>query len=314
MGNYILYLPLDTKQNAINFIRIFKPEIAFFNKYEYWHHFFKELHKQNIPLYVTSAIFRPQQIFFKPYGGFNRKILSYVSHFFVQNQQSQDLLNSIGLHNHSITGDTRFDSVSNLSKKIKDLPFVNNFRQDKKLLVIGSSWPEDEKMLSGWINQNTENWKAIFAPHEIKEEKIQALAAHFPKEQVIRHSQIENKDLGAYKVMIIDNIGMLSSLYRFANITYIGGGFNKSGIHNTLEAAAWAKPVVFGPNYQKFQEAKDLVEIQAGFSYQTQQELAIILNNLSTDEAFRTRSGAKAKEYVDRNIGATEKIISTVYS
>lgn len=314
LGDYILYLPLDSRQNALDFIRIFKPETAFFNKYDYWFHFYRELYLQNIPLYVTSAIFRPNQIFFKNYGSFNRRILSFVTHFFVQNEESKNLLRSIGLNNSSITGDTRFDSVSNLSQKAKDLPFIYEFKQDKKLLMIGSSWSDDEKLLSEWINKNTDNWKAIFAPHEIKENRINSLLSLFEQKNIIRHSQINSVDLSKYDIMIIDNIGMLSSLYRFADITYIGGGFNKSGIHNTLEAAVWARPVIFGPNYQKFKEAKDLVKLQAGFSYQTQQELNTILNNLSSDESLRTQSGFKAKSYVDSNIGATEKIIEMVYS
>lgn len=313
LGDYILYLPLDTRKNAQYFIKIFNPEIVFFNKYEYWFHFFRETKKAGIPLYVTSAIFRPDQIFFKRYGGFNRSILKFVDHFFVQNKQSGDLLDNINLHNHSLTGDTRFDSVSDLAKRVKDLPFIECFANQKQLFIIGSSWPEDEINLAPWIIKNSASWKAIFAPHEIKEEKIAQLIKLFPEGSVIRHSEIQHKDLSQYQVMIIDNIGMLSTLYSKADLTYIGGGFNKSGIHNTLEAAAWGKAVVFGPNYQKFQEAKDLVSIKGGFSYSTKEELNSVLDQLSSDKNFRNEAAQKAKTYVEKNIGATDLIINKVY-
>ncbi|ADY54372.1 Three-deoxy-D-manno-octulosonic-acid transferase domain-containing protein [Pseudopedobacter saltans DSM 12145] len=313
LGDYILYLPLDTKSNARDFLRIFNPEIAFFNKYEYWFHFFKETHQAGIPLYVTSAIFRPNQIFFKSYGSFNRRILSYASHFFVQNKQSEELLSKIGLNNHTLSGDTRFDSVNDLAKKLKDLPFIDSFSGRHQLFIIGSSWPEDEANLSPWITKNFGSWKAMFAPHEIDEERIEQIIKLFPKGSVIRHSQIADQELSNYHVMIIDNIGMLSTLYSKADLTYIGGGFNKSGIHNTLEAAAWGKAVVFGPNYHKFQEAKDLVDIQAGFSYSTQQELNSVLDKLAFDENYRNQAAKKAKEYVALNIGASEIIINKIY-
>lgn len=313
LGNYILYLPLDTAKNAEDFVSIFKPEVVFFNKYEYWFHFFRALNERCIPLYVTSAIFRPDQAFFKGYGNFNRRILSYVTHFFVQNKQSEDLLKSIGLSNYTRSGDTRFDSVNNLSKKIKDLPFVTNFKSNASLIVAGSSWPEDEKLLADWALKNQDGWKIIFAPHEVKEEKINAVVNLFPDGFVIKHSKIKDQDLSNYKVLIIDNIGMLSSLYPYGEIAYIGGGFG-AGIHNTLEAAAWGMPVVFGPKYQKFQEARDLLTIRAGFSIENQEELNEVLDNLTKDEKQRDNSATKAKEYVDQNVGATKIIMDKVFN
>ncbi len=312
LGDYILYLPLDTAKNARDFLDIFKPEVAFFNKYEYWFHFFKALNKQQIPLYVTSAIFRPDQVFFKKYGNFNRRILSHVTHFFVQNKQSEELLKSIGLTNYTLSGDTRFDSVNNLSKKIKDLPFVTNFKSNSSLIVAGSSWPEDEKLLADWALKNHDQWKIIFAPHEVKEEKINGVVNLFPEGSVIKHSEIKDQDLGNYKVLIIDNIGMLSSLYPYGEIAYIGGGFG-AGIHNTLEAAAWGMPVVFGPKYQKFQEAKDLINIGAGFTISNQQELNTTLDRLTKDKTQREESARKAKKYVDENVGATKIIMEKVF-
>jgi 3-deoxy-D-manno-octulosonic-acid transferase len=312
LGDYILYLPLDTAKNAQDFIDIFKPEIAFFNKYEFWYHYFKALNKNNIPLYVTSAIFRPQQVFFKSYGSFNREILSYVTHFFVQNTESLDLLKSINFTNASLSGDTRFDSVNNLAKKVKDLPFVNQFKKDKKLLIAGSTWPEDEKILAKCIVQENEGWKIIFAPHEIKAEKIKYIEDLFPKGWVVKHSEIGSENIENYRVLIIDNIGMLSSLYPYGEITYIGGGFG-AGIHNTLEAATWAKPVIFGPKYHKFQEAKDLIAIGAGFSINNQEELLKIYKKLSKDEIYRTASGNKARDYVKEHVGASEIIMDTLF-
>ena len=312
LGDYILYLPLDTNDNAQAFLEIFNPEIVFFNKYEYWYHFFKVLNKNHIPLYVTSAIFRPDQIFFKSYGSFNREILSYVTHFFVQNTESEELLKSIGLSNYTLAGDTRFDSVSNLSKKIKDLPFVNNFKSNSSLIIAGSSWPEDEKLLAEWILKNQANWKILFAPHEIKQEKINGVISLFPKELVVKHSEIKDQDLSNFKVLIIDNIGMLSSLYPYGEIAYIGGGFG-AGIHNTLEAAAWGMPVVFGPKYQKFQEAKDLIDIEAGFSISNQDELNEVLNELTGNRNQQEEAAKKAKTYVDENVGATEIIMSYIF-
>jgi 3-deoxy-D-manno-octulosonic-acid transferase len=312
LGDYILYLPLDTIKNARDFVAIFKPEVAFFNKYEYWFHFFRALHEKQIPLYVTSAIFRPNQAFFKSFGSFNRQILSFVTHFFVQNKQSQDLLKSIRLHNSTISGDTRFDSVNNLSKKTKDLPFIIRFKADSSLIIAGSSWPEDEKLLVQWFIENAENRKIVFAPHEIKEDKINSLTKLFPDGWVIRHSEIKEQNLADFKVLIIDNIGMLSSLYPYGEIAYIGGGFG-AGIHNTLEAAAWGMPVVFGTNYQKFQEAKDLIALEAGFSIANQQELNHILNKLNTDIDYLKQAGWKAKTYVEKNIGATKIIMDKVF-
>jgi 3-deoxy-D-manno-octulosonic-acid transferase len=313
LGDYILYLPLDTAKNANDFIKIFKPSLVFFNKYEYWYHFFKALNEHQIPLYVTSAIFRPQQIFFKFYGGFNRQILSYVSHFFTQNKESGDLLSKIGLNNYTLSGDTRFDSVNNLAQKVKELPFVKAFKNKSKLLVAGSTWPDDEKILANWYLNQKDDWKIIFAPHEIKSEKIKALQHLFDDKMVIKHSEIFDLDkLHSYKVLVIDNIGMLSSLYPYGEIAYIGGGFGV-GIHNTLEAATWGLPVTFGPNYQKFQEAKDLIKNEAGFSIQNQEELNSVLDKLTQDEAFCTQCGKNAKAYVKENIGATEIIMKKVF-
>jgi 3-deoxy-D-manno-octulosonic-acid transferase len=312
LADYILYLPLDTPKNAKEFLDIFKPEIAFFNKYEYWYHFFKETRNQQIPLYITSAIFREKQIFFKFYGKFFREILSYVTHFYLQDQNSAQLLKSIGFNNYTITGDTRFDSVSQIAKNKKDFPEILKFKQENNLFIGGSTWPEDEELIAKFIKSYPSNWKFIFAPHEISENKLVALESLL-NQKSIRYSKIDDHtDIAALKILIIDNIGLLSSLYAYADIAFIGGGFG-AGIHNTLEAAAWGLPVIFGPNYQKFDEAKSLIEKKAGFGISNFEELEQVLTNLIKDSGFRKTTGQLAKDFVEQNIGATQKIMQEVY-
>ena len=312
LADYILYLPLDTPKNAKEFLDIFKPEIAFFNKYEYWYHFFKETRNQQIPLYITSAIFREKQIFFKFYGGFFREILSCVTHFYLQDQNSAQLLKSIGFNNYTITGDTRFDSVSQIAKNKKDFPEILKFKQENNLFIGGSTWPEDEELIAKFIKSYPSNWKFILAPHEISENKLVALEGLL-NQKSIRYSKIDDHtDIAALKILIIDNIGLLSSLYAYADIAFIGGGFG-AGIHNTLEAAAWGLPVIFGPNYQKFDEAKSLIEKKAGFGISNFEELEQVLTNLIKDSGFRKTTGQLAKDFVEQNIGATQKIMQEVY-
>lgn len=314
LGDYILYLPLDTAKNANQFIDSFQPEMAIFNKYEYWYHFYKALNEKQIPVYVTSAIFRPNQIFFKWYGGFNRKILSFVKHFFVQNKESAELLNSIGLNNYTVCGDTRFDSVLDLAKNKKEFPLIEEFKGNSELIIAGSTWPADEELIAAYIKNLDDNWKVIFAPHEIGAVKIAGLE-DLIGDQSVRYSLLANgaKQLNpSVKCVIIDNIGMLSSLYSYGEIAYIGGGFGV-GIHNTLEAAAWGLPVVFGNNYRKFQEAKDLIAVGGGFTIANQQELNSIFDRLINEPEFRNEAGDKAKSYVAQNTGATAVIMREIF-
>jgi 3-deoxy-D-manno-octulosonic-acid transferase len=312
LGDYILYLPLDTAKNAQDFLNIFNPEIVFFNKYEYWNYYFQALKKQQVPLYITSAIFRKEQLFFKPYGDFYRSILKCVIRFFVQNQASADLLNSICLNNFTLSGDTRFDSVADLAKNQKDFPLIEKFINGDKLFIGGSTWLEDEKLIAKFIQLSPKGWKFIFAPHEISETNIENLEQLLGN-KAIRYSEIkDDSSIEKARILIIDNIGMLSSLYAYADVAYVGGGFG-AGIHNTLEAAAYGLPVVFGPKYQKFKEAKDLVSFKGGFSINNQEELNDILNRLLTEEDFRKHSGEIAKNYVEENIGATNIIMDEVF-
>jgi 3-deoxy-D-manno-octulosonic-acid transferase len=324
LADYVYYLPLDTAKNARSFIDAINPEMVIFTKYEYWFHFFNEAHERNIPLYIVSGIFRPGQVFFKWYGGFNRKILSLVSHFFLQDEASKQLLQGIGITNTSVSGDTRFDRVWANSQNPKELPLIAEFKNGHKLFIAGSTWPQDEALLAKLVSQYPE-WKFIFAPHEIPEEKINGLMTLLPEGTAIRFSQfseVKGERLKAkgeagksltptLQSLIIDNIGMLSSLYAYADIAYIGGGFGV-GIHNTLEAAAFGLPVIFGPNYQKFNEAKELIALKAGFSISNETELKGIVETLANDEAFYNTTSKKVFDYVKENVGATDMIMKYI--
>lgn len=314
LGDYILYLPNDSRKNALKFLELFKPEVAIFNKYEYWYHYFKILHQKHIPVYVTSAIFRPNQIFFKWYGSLHREILTYVTHFFVQNTESGELLKTLNHHNYTICGDTRFDTVLDLAKNKKDFPLIEEFKNNHKLIIAGSTWPKDEDLISNYIKNLDENWKIIFAPHEISEDKISNLEKTLSIKS-LRYSKVSNdKSLLTTncRCIIIDNIGMLSSLYAYGDFAYIGGGFG-AGIHNTLEAAAWGLPVVFGSNYHQFNEAKELISKGGGFSIDNQGELNKVFGMLVHQDDKRTNAGSIAKEYVAQNTGATEVIMHTIF-
>ena len=324
LADYVYYLPLDTARNARRFIDAINPEIVIFTKYEYWFHFFNEANKRNIPLYIVSGIFRPEQVFFKWYGGFNRKILSLVSHFFLQDNKSKQLLQNIGITNTSVSGDTRFDRVWANAQNPKQLSLIEEFKNGHKLFIAGSTWPQDEAFLAKLVIQYP-NWKFIFAPHEIPEEKINNLIELLPEGKAITFSQLKTEAEGLksgdfinqsltsnnLQSLVIDNIGMLSSLYAYADVAYIGGGFGV-GIHNTLEAAAFGLPVIFGPNYQKFNEAKELIAIKAGFSISNETELKDIVDTLVNDEPFYNITRKKVFNYVKENVGATDMIMKYI--
>ncbi len=313
LAHLVLYLPLDTQVNAKKFIALIKPEIVFITKYEYWYHFFTELKKQAIPLYMVSAIFRSQQIFFRFYGGLHRHILKCVTHFFVQNQASLSLLKTINMYNATCVGDTRFDTVSNTLNHAKSFAIIEDFIADKPVLIAGSTWPKDEILLAQLL-KNYPNWKLIIAPHEIGLSRIKEIENRFLngiQYTSIAASPLPHEALKNHQTLIIDTIGMLSSLYKYGHIAYIGGGFG-AGIHNTLEAAAFGLPVLFGPKYQKFTEAKDLIKIKAAFSVAKQGDLNNTFAKLSSDNQFCTQAGKKAAVYVQRNIGASQKIIDFV--
>jgi 3-deoxy-D-manno-octulosonic-acid transferase len=303
----VYYLPLDTSHNAREFIAAINPSIAVFTKYEYWYHFFNELHKNNIPLYIISGIFRSNQVFFKWYGGLHRKMLGFVTRFFVQDEASRLLLQKLGFDKVSTSGDTRFDRVWANAQQPKSFPLIEEFKNGQKVFIAGSTWPEDEVLIAQLVDEHPD-WKFIYAPHEISEEKINKLLDLLP-DSAIRYSQLTAGH--SPQTLIIDNIGMLSSLYQYGDIAYIGGGFG-AGIHNTLEAAAFGLPVIFGPNYEKFKEAKDLIALQVGFSISNDTESKKIVAYLTGDtERYRAISET-IKEYVKGNTGATEMIMNHI--
>jgi 3-deoxy-D-manno-octulosonic-acid transferase len=303
----VYYLPLDTEANAHKFIDAIRPTMAVFTKYEYWYHFFNELHRRDIPLYIISGIFRPGQVFFKWYGGLHRKMLGFVTRFFVQDENSKLLLQQIGITNVSVSGDTRFDRVWANAQHPKPFPLIREFKNKHKIFIAGSTWPEDEHLLAQLV-EIYPRWKFIFAPHEITDEKINKFIGLLPANSAIKYSQLTTKKPQAYQTLIIDNIGMLSSLYQYGDIAYIGGGFG-AGIHNTLEAAAFGLPVIFGPNYSKFKEAKDLIALQVGFSVSDSGGLKKTLAFLIEDEKRYHSISEKIKEYVEEHTGATETIM-----
>src|SRR6185437_6179893 len=312
LADAVYYLPLDTPGNAREFIDAIQPKKAVFTKYEYWYHFFNELHVRGVPLYVISGIFRPGQVFFKWYGGLHRKMLSFVTHFFVQDERSEQLLREIGINNVTVSGDTRFDRVWANAQGPKAIPGIETFKNGRKLFIAGSTWPDDEKLIAAIVNDYPE-WKFIFAPHEIDEEKINRLTELLPADSVIKYSLLtaHHSPFTTHQTLVIDNIGMLSSLYQYGDIAYIGGGFG-AGIHNTLEAGAFGLPVIFGPNYSKFKEAKDLVALQAGFSIMDETELKAIVSELVSNEAFYNLASKKIKIYVEEHTGATKAIVDSI--
>jgi 3-deoxy-D-manno-octulosonic-acid transferase len=314
LADAVYYLPLDTASNAREFINTIQPKLVVFTKYEYWYYFFREARKRDIPVYVISAIFRPGQVFFKWFGGLSRKILGFVSWFFVQDERSKHLLAGIGLTNVSVSGDTRFDRVWANAQHPKAIPGLAEFKNSHKVFVAGSTWPDDEKLLIPLIKDHP-GLKFILAPHEIHEDKIEKLIDSLPAGIATRYSQFTGHPDGYHgspfvncQVLIIDNIGMLSSLYQYGDIAYIGGGFGV-GIHNTLEAAAFGMPVIFGPNYKRFKEACDLLTIDAGFSIGDEAALSQVVKKLLADPVFFANACLQASDYVKNHIGATEMIV-----
>ena len=306
LADHVFYLPVDTQRNAAEFIRLINPTIAIFTKYEYWFHYFNELKRNQIPLYIVSGIFRKTQPFFRWYGGLHRKMLGCVSYFFVQNEESRNLLKGLNFENVVVSGDTRFDRVFENAQNPKQLQTIRDFCGDAQIFVAGSTWLADENLLSA-LPARFPGWKFIIAPHEIDENRINEIEAAFS--QSMRLSNLQPSTLNS-QILIIDNIGMLSSIYQYGDLAFIGGGFG-AGIHNTLEAAAFGLPVIFGPRYQKFKEAVDLIELEAAFPVGDLYKLTGIAEKLK-NEFFRLECGNKAKEYVRKNTGATKMIINYI--
>lgn len=310
-ADYIFYLPLDTKQNAARFISMIKPVMVIFIKYEFWYHYLFQLHKNQIPVYLISGIFRPGQIFFQWYGKWFRKMLSYFDHLFVQNRESLALLHGISVSNVILAGDTRFDRVRQIAASTHEIPVAARFKGDHLCIVAGSTWPGDEDLLIRYINSCNETVKLILAPHEIHEEHIRRII-QLLKRSFVRFSEAKDNTVPDKQVLIIDNIGLLSSLYRYGDIAFIGGGFGK-GIHNILEAATFGLPILFGPNYAKFNEAVELAGLGGAVSVAGMDELQSRLNHWLSDKADRLRSGLVSKEFVHQKAGATSVILNHLF-
>lgn len=302
LADYVVYLPNDTKSNAKKFVKKVNPDLIFFIKYEFWYNYISALKGRR--LFQVSLILRQNQYFFSWYGKWFAKQLKNFEHFFVQNQQTATLLNKIGYKNITISGDTRFDRVMTIANNAKSFPDIENFCQgDKKIILAGSSWLADEKIIEKAINDL--DIKLIIAPHVVGENHINEIQQLFP-EAILYSELAENKKES--NILIINCIGILSNLYQYCDIAYIGGGFGV-GIHNTLEAATFGKPICFGTNYHKFQEAIDLINLKAAYSISNQEELKQVLETLLNNEKIYNQSAEASKDYVKTKIGACKKII-----
>ena len=317
VADVTVYLPLDTISNAKKFISLVHPEMAFFIKYEYWPNYLNELKKQQIKTYLISGILRENQAFFKWYGGFYRNALKTFDYFFVQNESSKKLLQSIGFNNVKVSGDTRFDRVVSILERDNSLDFIEQFKDNKTTIVIGSSWPKDESLLINYINQSSDDVKFIIAPHNIKQEQIQELKNAITKKIVLFSENVETRhalSLQEYSVFIIDTIGILTKIYSYADIAYVGGGFGNPGVHNILEPATFGVPVMIGPNYSHFAEATALVNIEGCISIQNQTQLNEAFDLLIHNEDERLEKGHICNTFVQMNKGATQTIMNHILS
>ena len=322
-ADIICYMPVDTRLNAIRFLRLVRPVMAFFIKYEFWSNFLHILKHRNIPTYSVSSIFREDQVFFKWYGRNYAGVLKCFTRFFVQNEESKRLLEGIGITAVDVVGDTRFDRVLQIKEAAKQLPICEAFRtgvassqsadvphHDFKVFVAGSSWPPDENIFIPFFNEH-KDWRLLIAPHVIAEEHLKLILSLIKGKKVVRYTQTTPEEAAEADVLIIDCFGLLSSMYNYGDVAYIGGGFGV-GIHNTLEAAVWNMPVIFGPNNKKFQEAQDLLKSGGGFEINTYEDFSGLMSSLMNDEAFLKQAGDKAGAFVAHLAGATDKVLASV--
>lgn len=312
-ANWVFYLPMGSQSNAQKFLDIVHPSLVVFVKYEYWYYYLKTIHERKIPLLLISAIFRKGSVFFKWYGSLYRKMLAFFDHIFVQTVDSKNLLSELGLHEKcSISGDTRFDRVIEIAEKFEPIAEIENFLKGEKCIVAGSTWKEDEEALSK-LDHGNKGFRLILAPHEISESHISDTKKIFPGSILYSEIRAGKALTGAHNTLIIDSIGLLSRLYHYATLTYIGGGFKSSGIHNTLEAAVYGKPVLFGPNYQKFNEAVELIQTGGGISFSNATELNERVSSLLKNADEYQRACKSSEEYVKSKKGATESIIRFIH-
>ena len=322
-ADIICYMPVDTRLNAIRFLRLVRPVMAFFIKYEFWSNFLHILKHRNIPTYSVSSIFREDQVFFKWYGRSYAGVLKCFTRFFVQNEESKQLLKGIGITAVDVVGDTRFDRVLQIKEAAKHLPICEAFRtgvassqsadvphHDYKVFVAGSSWPPDENVFIPFFNEH-KDWRLLIAPHVIAEEHLKLILSLIKGKKVVRYTQTTPEEAAEGDVLIIDCFGLLSSMYNYGDVAYIGGGFGV-GIHNTLEAAVWNMPVIFGPNNKKFQEAQGLLKSGGGFEINTYEDFSGLMSSLMNDETFLKQAGDKAGTFVAHLAGATDKVLASV--
>ena len=322
-ADIICYMPVDTRLNAIRFLRLVRPVMAFFIKYEFWSNFLHILKHRNIPTYSVSSIFREEQVFFKWYGRNYAGVLKCFTRFFVQNEESKRLLEGIGITAVDVVGDTRFDRVLQIKEAAKQLPICEAFRtgvassqsadvphHDFKVFVAGSSWPPDENIFIPFFNEH-KDWRLLIAPHVIAEEHLKLILSLIKGKKVVRYTQTTPEEAAEADVLIIDCFGLLSSMYNYGDVAYIGGGFGV-GIHNTLEAAVWNMPVIFGPNNKKFQEAQGFLKSGGGFEINTYEDFSGLMSSLMNDETFLKQAGDKAGTFVAHLAGATDKVLTSV--
>lgn len=308
LADGIFYLPLDTPYNAQRFMELSNPSKVVFVKYEFWYHYIATLHRASIPTIVISAIFRQEQVFFKGYGGFFRKMLQFIDHIFVQDSTSVELLHTIGITQVTQAGDTRIDRVAQIPKEGKRYPAIESFVGDRSCLVVGSSWRPDEEVLREAVEAVLpEDWKIIIAPHDISPSHLAGIEKLWPG-RILRYSLLKQGGAVDSRLLLIDNIGMLQALYRYGKIAYIGGGFG-TGIHNTLEPITFGLPVIFGPKFQKFEEAKQLIKIGGGFTVSNAEELKETFRLLLEPDTYET-AAARARAYIEENQGGTTKILT----
>ena len=311
-ADIICYLPLDTITNARRFLRTVRPETAFFIKYEFWYNYLHILKHRHVPVYSISSIFRDGQVFFRWYGRQYGKVLKCFTHFYVQNEKSKELLGKIGLTNVTITGDTRFDRVLQIKEQAKQLPIIEQFTKGQKVFIAGSSWQPDEEIFIKYFSEHRD-WKMVIAPHVIGEDHLQQIEKLLEGRKVVRYSDVSenSKALEDAEALIINCFGLLSSIYHYADVTYVGGGFGV-GIHNTLEAAVWDVPVIFGPNNEKFQEAQGLKACEGGFEITNYEDFERLMNRFESDADYLKNAGQQAGNYVKQLSGATKRILSDV--
>jgi 3-deoxy-D-manno-octulosonic-acid transferase len=311
-ADFVYYLPLDTRKNARHFMQLVRPKYAIFIKYEFWYHFLHEAKKSGAKLLLISANFRSNQVFFRPWGGLYRKMLFFFDHIFVQDEKSLRLLEKFKSLKVSIAGDTRFDRVAEIAKDSKSLDIAEKFARGRFTFIIGSSWANDEDLIIRYINESPSQACFIIAPHEIIPRHIDQIVKRLHK-QVMLYSQAAGKEVGKADVLIIDNIGLLSSLYRYGNVAYIGGGFRK-GIHNILEPSVYGMPLVFGPRYHKYREAVELVNEKGAYPVHSYQEIKCVFNSLMKDSEKHKASSLATQKFVQRNLGATRVILNFLKS